>query len=260
MRLFAFLLAFSLIGCVKDGRDGQPCSVVDNNNGTKTVTCPDGTSVIISDGVDGVDGTDTINEIIATASTLLTTYELSVVDIWCFVDNILKSRGTGIKTITGTIITANHVVDGCSNISLYNKASDTYLVGISTTWEQFGNLDIAEISFITWNNGDGMVGASPVFDRKPVLGEFLYTLHYPSDIRWDLQISTGRVVDDVIEYSLIGSQFKESWKNAFTSDYVATGGSSGAPVFDRNGNWFAIHVGGYRINLDLNYTLPLQKE
>ena len=33
-----------------DGKDGSSCSVTDNNDGTKTLSCEDGTSVTISDG------------------------------------------------------------------------------------------------------------------------------------------------------------------------------------------------------------------
>jgi hypothetical protein len=41
-----------------DGTDGSSCSVVDNGDGTKTISCTDGTSVTLSDGADGADGTD----------------------------------------------------------------------------------------------------------------------------------------------------------------------------------------------------------
>ena len=38
-----------------DGNNGQSCSVVANEDGTATITCPDGSSVVINDGVDGQD-------------------------------------------------------------------------------------------------------------------------------------------------------------------------------------------------------------
>jgi hypothetical protein len=40
----------------KDGENGDSCTVTDNGDGTKTITCEDGTSVIVSDGTDGEDG------------------------------------------------------------------------------------------------------------------------------------------------------------------------------------------------------------
>ncbi len=47
-----------------DGTTGDSCTVTDNGDGTKTITCEDGTSVTVSDGTDGekgesgTDGTD----------------------------------------------------------------------------------------------------------------------------------------------------------------------------------------------------------
>lgn len=40
----------------KDGADGKPCSVKDNTDGTKTLSCPDGTNVTIVNGAAGQDG------------------------------------------------------------------------------------------------------------------------------------------------------------------------------------------------------------
>ncbi|MBM4354374.1 MAG: hypothetical protein FJ109_11360, partial [Deltaproteobacteria bacterium] len=39
-----------------DGKDGSSCAVTDNEDGTKTVSCDDGTSVTLSNGTDGEDG------------------------------------------------------------------------------------------------------------------------------------------------------------------------------------------------------------
>lgn len=49
---------------VSDGVDGQSCTVTDNGDGTKTIACEDGTEVTVSDGVscsmtDNGDGTVT---------------------------------------------------------------------------------------------------------------------------------------------------------------------------------------------------------
>jgi len=40
------------------GADGSSCSVLDNKNGTYTMTCEDGTTVTWADGTDGLDGQD----------------------------------------------------------------------------------------------------------------------------------------------------------------------------------------------------------
>lgn len=39
----------------------EPCSVTDNSDGTYTLSCPDGTSVTVQDGVDGANGSDGTN-------------------------------------------------------------------------------------------------------------------------------------------------------------------------------------------------------
>ena len=44
-----------------DGQDGQPCVTTDNLDGTYTLTCPDGSSVVVSDGVDGINGSDGVD-------------------------------------------------------------------------------------------------------------------------------------------------------------------------------------------------------
>lgn len=41
---------------VRDGEDGSSCSVEDNGDGTKTIACEDGTTVTVSDGMSGSDG------------------------------------------------------------------------------------------------------------------------------------------------------------------------------------------------------------
>ena len=41
-----------------NGEDAEPCTAVDNEDGTSTITCPDGSSVIITDGTDGFNGAD----------------------------------------------------------------------------------------------------------------------------------------------------------------------------------------------------------
>ena len=38
------------------GADAEPCTAVDNGDGTYTITCPDGTSVTLSDGSQGPQG------------------------------------------------------------------------------------------------------------------------------------------------------------------------------------------------------------
>lgn len=51
-----------------DGQDGTDCSVADNGDGTKTISCTDGTTAVVADGEDGMDGADGRNvQIVTTA-------------------------------------------------------------------------------------------------------------------------------------------------------------------------------------------------
>ena len=61
-RLFAFqcslLLMLALYACADDGKDGNSCTVTENDDGSSTLSCTDGTDVTIANGTDGTDGTD----------------------------------------------------------------------------------------------------------------------------------------------------------------------------------------------------------
>ncbi len=46
---------------VRDGMDGTSCTVTDDGMGTKTIACDDGTMVTVTDGTNGVDGVDGSN-------------------------------------------------------------------------------------------------------------------------------------------------------------------------------------------------------
>ncbi len=45
---------------ITDGTDGADCTVADNGDGTKTISCDDGTSVTVTDGDDAVPGVPTL--------------------------------------------------------------------------------------------------------------------------------------------------------------------------------------------------------
>jgi S1-C subfamily serine protease len=236
----------------KDGEDGDSCTVVDNGDSTKTISCEDGTSATVYDGV------DSIWEVNAMALWLRSVYGAAVLDVMCYVDEVHVASGTGVKTDSGTLISAHHVIESCHATAFYS--SGVY-VGGGGTWLQFGTTDVVEVSNVSWNAiGQGLTGVKPHYHATPVLGELVYGLSYPGvDLRNDVQVMVGRVVDDNVNDSLSG-QNASYWRNVFTTDYAATAGSSGAPVFDRFGDFIGIHVGGYDNGLEINYTLPLQNE
>ena len=234
-----------------DGADGSSCSVTDNGDGTKTISCTDGTTATVADGV------DSLEELYQVGTAIRTVFGPSVVSIQCYLGGVLQGHGTGTKTTSGTIITAHHVVDSCDAAYYYHNNT---LVGSGGLWTQYGSIDAVEIGSINWTAyGSSLAGVTPTFNMVPTaVGMTVYCLSYPADVVRDVQLSIGQVVDDNVTDSL-SSPYDTYWYNAFTADYVATGGSSGAPVFSRDGTWMFIHVGGYSANLDLDYVLPLRQ-
>lgn len=61
-RVLVAVAAITLAACAGEkgdpGQDGQPCTVKDNMDGTKTLSCPDGTKVTIVNGDPGANGQD----------------------------------------------------------------------------------------------------------------------------------------------------------------------------------------------------------
>lgn len=91
---------------VCNGKDGDSCSVADNGNGTKTITCEDDTSVTVADGVDGKDG-----------------------DSCSVADN-----GDGTKTIACGGDTPVTIHDGADGIVVTTTLSCSGQLGATGTW------------------------------------------------------------------------------------------------------------------------------
>lgn len=57
-RLILSSIAVFVAACTGPaGQNGAPCTVTDNGNGSATISCPDGTQVVVSSGAPGADGT-----------------------------------------------------------------------------------------------------------------------------------------------------------------------------------------------------------
>lgn len=134
------------------GEDGTSCTVVDNNDGTKTITCPDTAPVTIANGSPGSsctvkdngDGTSTITCTDNTTTTVKNGTSCSVVD-----------NGDGTKTITcpdGMPVTVN---DG-TNCSIVDAGGGSSVLSCSDGTRQLldppmdANLDV-------WENLPGVV-------------------------------------------------------------------------------------------------------
>jgi S1-C subfamily serine protease len=213
--------------------------------------------ILLACGTDGRDGRDGMDDGIKASRMINATigYRNSVLDLECN-DGTSYWRGTGTKITGGRILTAYHVVKDAVTCSYWSESSARY-VGLGGTMHQNKSQDVACIEDISWtDHGKALREVPFLFGYKVHLNELLLLLSFPLDLDSNLQFTFGNVTDDLVSpYDTPRSD----WLSAFMSDMVATSGSSGAPVFNRDGNIVAIHVGGYsKNNLDLNYQLPIK--
>jgi S1-C subfamily serine protease len=212
------------------GRDG--INGKDGKNGTNGTNGNDGTN--------GKDG----NVVIAQAVASILSKRAAVLDIECS----SGWRGTGVKLNDGRVLTAMHVADGCESVTYY---SGTVAVGKGGLIAP-NSRDIAYISNVTWTaHGKSIAGVTPMTDWNPVVGDITFTVSLPDILVSDPQVSIGYITDEFLN---AGS----AWPDAFMTDAAASGGSSGAPVFNLKGELVGIHVGGWSTGgLELNVQLPL---
>lgn len=83
---------------------------------------------------------------------------------------------------------------------------------------------------------------------QPFVGELVIATGHPGVLS-DIQYSSGTVTS-------FGNNEEPEWPNAFTADYASTGGGSGGAVFNRNGEWVGLHVGGFDGGLELSIAIP----
>lgn len=89
-----------------NGANGSSCSVTDNHDGTKTISCADGTSVTVTDGNDGTNGSNGNNGDPGTDGVSCT----------------VTDNGDGTKTISCTDDTSVIVRDGASPVDVFSLA------------------------------------------------------------------------------------------------------------------------------------------
>jgi S1-C subfamily serine protease len=66
---------------------------------------------------------------------------------------------------------------------------------------------------------------------------------YPEDLTNDFQAKAGVITDTDVTNSLDGELAVE-WARAVISNAAAGPGSTGGPIFNANGDFIGIHVGG----------------
>ena len=248
MKLAVALIGLVLVGCGSNGKDGEPgkegTGGKPGTNGTNGTSGKDGING--TSGKDGINGTDGVY-LPASTLALVVKQSESVLDIECVNTGF---RGTGSKLANGQILTAFHVLDGCTSVQYFK--GNVYIGG-GGVLNRDGGRDIIRISSVNYNaSGTAIVGLNEFKDYTPAVGDLTFTASLPLDLVNDVQVATGYVTD---------SSFTDGpeWTFGFITDAAAAGGSSGAPVFDSKGRLVGIHVGGFSTGgLELNIQILLR--
>lgn len=158
------------------------------------------------------------------------------------------TAGSGTVMADGRIMTAAHVVAAPSVDCLVYHVDD----GVVTLYgavESFttGPMDMTSVT-IDWEVTPP-AGVARV-QYAPAVGELVFATGHPNTIL-NIQYSAGAVTS-------IGDNEVVDWPNAFMADYASNGGGSGGAIFNADGEWFGIHVGGFVDGLELSIGLPFQ--
>ncbi|MEY2934284.1 MAG: Trypsin-like peptidase domain [Pseudomonadota bacterium] len=241
-----------------DGRDGEPG--LQGERGTDGV---DG-----SNGVDGAAGpAGATSQLTSEIVGRIAANESAIVIVECIEDQVV-GHGTGTKTSTGTIITAQHVVEDMSVCRAYS-ASPIALLGTVTSRARLGRRDEVELTMDWTAQGLAVAGLEPQRSVIPSIGDMVTVVGHPGvydGLALEHQYTTGSVTATNLHATLTTVPALEdvaaSWEQSWSTDAVAWHGNSGGPVFDSGGNWIGILVGGlngntYNSGPDLSIVLPL---
>ena len=117
--------------------------------------------------------------------------------------------------------------------------------------------------------GEAIVGLEPRLEITPAIGDVVTVVGHPGvydGLALEHQYTTGSVTATNLRATLTSVPALEdvaaSWEHSWSTDAVAWHGNSGGPVFDAEGNWIGILVGGlngsmYNSGPDLSIVLPL---
>lgn len=154
--------------------------------------------------------------------------------------------GSGTIMTDGRVMTAAHVlVPPSVDCLIYHV--DQGVVQLMGAVDSFAatTSDIAAVT-VVWDVTPPQ--GIPRVTYAPAIGELVFATGHPNTIL-NIQYSVGTVAS-------IGDDEVIDWPNAFMADYASNGGGSGGAIFNRDGEWFAIHVGGFNDGLELSIGLP----
>jgi hypothetical protein len=169
----------------------------------------------------------------------------------CTADGSSYQDGSGTKTTSGTVLTAQHVVQGMDTCKIYSQAPVT-LLGTVTDMNQRGSEDQVELSMHWTHAGDAIVGLTPVLGAAPALGDFVVVVGNPGvydGIALEHQYTTGFVTAVNLDATFAEVPSLEghdtSWHKAWSTDAVSWHGNSGGPVFNEDREWVGMLVGAF---------------
>jgi len=175
------------------------------------------------------------------------------------------SYGTGTKTSDGDVITAFHVVNGCTALNIiHGSFLDPVLLASAQApfngEQPIPGRDLVVLHDLVWTAaGDALTGIEPAWERDVHLGELTMTVGFPAFF-FDAQFASGFVMSTSLDQTLALFGRDVEWSSAFTTDAATAGGASGGPVFDETGQWFAIHVGASNdAALELSIQIPMRR-
>jgi len=178
--------------------------------------------------------------------------------------------GTGTKTDSGTVLTAMHVLDDMESCKIYSQAP-VALLGTMKSFAQRGSRDEVELT-INWStDGSAIAGVTPTRGVIPKLGDLVTIVGHPGvydGLSLEHQYTTGFVTATDLSATLAAvptlknSGLATRWAQSWSTDAISWHGNSGGPVFDAQGRWIGVLVGGFNGDSrnegpDLSVVLPL---
>lgn len=195
----------------------------------------------------------------------------SVLSIRCQDSKQISWRGTGTKIDSHNVLTADHMIFNTVDLSkkypfLCEFYDDGVLVGkidiSGKNTNKAVQINQRDMSLLNVNFNEKGLKISFLTPKivQIVRGLPLILVSHPLDFKNDKLTTFGLVVNANVQNSLPESR-QIYWSNAIMTDMSASPGSSGAPLFNTNGDFIGIHVGGERSKgLNLNYQLLFDKD
>jgi S1-C subfamily serine protease len=233
------------------GDTGEPGTPLGDGSGGQGTLTLDGNA-----GGYGVDVANLVGEIAEHAD--------AFVIVQCTTDGETFSFGSGTKTDSGTVITADHVVDDHTTCDVFSESPVQHL-GSVEDYAQQGSRDQMEL-VVDWNEaGEAIAGVEPLIGVRPALGEFIVVVGHPgvgSNLSLEHQYTTGFVTSADAAATLANLARETYWSEGYTTDAVAWHGNSGGPVFNDAGEWIGLLVGSFNGSADntgpdLTVAIPL---